>query len=140
MLAGGRSARARLLEAADREITRCGLEDIAHVPACELSTGQGRLVELARALAADYRFLLLDEPSSGLDKGETEGFGLIVSEIVVERGIGVLLVEHDMALVRQICTYIYAMDFGQLIIHGEANAVLESDAVRNAYLGTEAAV
>jgi ABC-type branched-subunit amino acid transport system ATPase component len=136
-LIGSRKIRARVLRAADAEIERCGLTKIASTPASELSTGQGRLVELARVLAADYKFLLLDEPSSGLDKAETEHFGLIVSESVAERGIGVLLVEHDMALIRQLCSYIYVLDFGELIYEGESAEVLTSETVRSAYLGTE---
>jgi ABC-type branched-subunit amino acid transport system ATPase component len=119
------------------EIERCGLSDISSTPASELSTGQGRLVELARVLAAGYRFLLLDEPSSGLDKTETEHFGQIVAEAVAERGIGVLLVEHDMALIRQLCSYIYVLDFGQLIYEGLSEEVLASKTVRDAYLGAE---
>ena len=62
-----------------------------------LSTGQRRLVELARACAGGYRLLLLDEPSSGLDRDETERFGEILRPMVDERGLGILLVEHDMA-------------------------------------------
>jgi ABC-type branched-subunit amino acid transport system ATPase component len=136
-LLGSRKVRAHVLRAADMEIERCGLSDISSTPASELSTGQGRLVELARVLAAGYRFLLLDEPSSGLDKTETEHFGQIVAEAVAERGIGVLLVEHDMALIRQLCSYIYVLDFGQLIYEGLSEEVLASKTVRDAYLGAE---
>jgi ABC-type branched-subunit amino acid transport system ATPase component len=137
LILGSRKVRAQILQAAEREIERCGLNQMADTPAGELSTGQGRLVELARVLAADYRFLLLDEPSSGLDKAETEHFGAVVADAVVERGVGVLLVEHDMALIRQLCGYIYVLDFGQLICDGPADQVLASEAVRDAYLGTE---
>jgi ABC-type branched-subunit amino acid transport system ATPase component len=136
---GRRGERARILRVVDVEIDRCGLGDLADVPAALLSTGQARLVELARALAAGYPFLLLDEPSSGLDKNETEQFGRIVMQAVVDRALGILVVEHDMALVRQICDYVYALDFGQIIIHGAVGEVLNSDAVRAAYLGSEAA-
>jgi ABC-type branched-subunit amino acid transport system ATPase component len=136
-LAGSRRTRRQVLRAADREIERCGLSRLAGLTASELSTGQGRLVELARVLTADYAFLLLDEPSSGLDKAETEQFGKIVSEVMTERKVGVLLVEHDMALIRQICSYIYVLDFGNLIYEGESTEVLASETVRDAYLGTE---
>src|SRR5205085_356649 len=104
-----------------------------------LSTGQRRLVELARALAGDYRFLLLDEPSSGLDVGETEQFAAILSGVVEREGIGILLVEHDMALVRAVCSYIYVLDFGRLIYEGTAADVLSAEIVKAAYLGSEAA-
>jgi ABC-type branched-subunit amino acid transport system ATPase component len=137
LILGSRRVRAQILQAAEREIERCGLTQMADMPAGELSTGQGRLVELARVLTADYRFLLLDEPSSGLDKAETEHFGAVVADAVAERGVGVLLVEHDMALIRQLCPYIYVLDFGQLICDGPADQVLASEAVRDAYLGTE---
>jgi ABC-type branched-subunit amino acid transport system ATPase component len=137
LMFGSRKARAQILEKADAEMERCGLSLLAELSADELSTGQARLVELARVLTADYRFLLLDEPSSGLDRGETEHFGEIVANVVAERGVGILLVEHDMALVRQLCTYIYVMDFGRLLCHGPAEEVLASKAVRDAYLGTE---
>jgi ABC-type branched-subunit amino acid transport system ATPase component len=136
-LVGTRKVRAQILSAADREIYRCGLSEVAHKPVSEMSTGDCRLVELARILAAGFSFLLLDEPSSGLDKGETEHFGEIVSEAVSERGMGVLLVEHDMALIRQLCSYIYVLDFGELIYEGESTEVLGSSIVRDAYLGTE---
>jgi ABC-type branched-subunit amino acid transport system ATPase component len=119
-------------------IELCGLGGIARRPAAELSTGQRRLVELARAVASPFSFLLLDEPSSGLDVGETEEFGRILAEFIGSTGIGVLLVEHDMALVRRICSYVYVLDFGQLIFQGETNEVLSSDQVRAAYLGSEA--
>lgn len=137
LILGSRKVRAQILQTARGEMERCGLTEIAGVPAGELSTGQGRLVELARVLTADYRFLLLDEPSSGLDKAETEHFGRIVADAVAERGVGVLLVEHDMALVRQLCSYIYVLDFGRLLCDGPATEVLASPQVRDAYLGTE---
>lgn len=139
LFGGRRGERAGILRAAEREIDRCGLRNMADVPAALLSTGQARLVELARALAAGYPFLLLDEPSSGLDGNETEEFGRIVIEAVADRDLGVLVVEHDMALVRQICDYAYALDFGQIITHGVVAEVLGSDIVRAAYLGSEAA-
>jgi ABC-type branched-subunit amino acid transport system ATPase component len=137
-LIGSRRIRKQILQAADKEMERCGLTALANRQASELSTGQGRLVELARVLAAGFTFLLLDEPSSGLDKMETEQFGRVLAQSVEDRGFGVLLVEHDMALVRQICSYIYVLDFGELIYQGESKDVLASDVVRDAYLGTEA--
>ncbi|HEX3796946.1 MAG TPA: ATP-binding cassette domain-containing protein [Acidimicrobiales bacterium] len=136
-LFGSHRVRSEILRAADREIERCGLSHFARTPTSELSTGQGRLVELARVLAADFTFLLLDEPSSGLDKAETEHFGQVVAEVAAERHLGILLVEHDMALIRQICNYIYVLDFGKLIYEGESADVLSSDTVRRSYLGED---
>jgi ABC-type branched-subunit amino acid transport system ATPase component len=116
----------------------CGISSLAAKTVGDLSTGQRRLVELARALAGDFRFLLLDEPSSGLDVGETEQFAAILSGVVQREGIGILLVEHDMALVRAVCSYIYVLDFGRLIYEGTAADVLSAEIVKAAYLGSEA--
>jgi ABC-type branched-subunit amino acid transport system ATPase component/branched-subunit amino acid ABC-type transport system permease component len=104
-------------------------------PVDHLSTGQRRLVELARVLAGPFDTVLLDEPSSGLDPAETEHFGEILSRAVAERGLGVLLVEHDMALVQQTCAHVYVLDYGSMIFEGTAQQMLTADAVRAAYLG-----
>jgi ABC-type branched-subunit amino acid transport system ATPase component len=89
-------------------------------------------------MATPFRFLLLDEPSSGLDVRETERFGQIISEFVAETGVGILLVEHDMALVAKVCSYTYVLDFGNLIFQGPCAEVLSSETVRAAYLGSDA--
>jgi ABC-type branched-subunit amino acid transport system ATPase component len=119
----------------DLAIELCGLHELAARPAGALSTGQRRLVELARAIAGDFRLLLLDEPSSGLDHTESENFGRILRHVVDTLGTGILLVEHDIALVRNVCDYIYVLDFGALIAQGPAADVLASDIVKAAYLG-----
>jgi len=131
--------RSQVREAAEAAIERCGLGELARRPAGTLSTGQRRLVELARALAGRFSLLLLDEPSSGLDRGETEGFGEILNGVLSEREVGILIVEHDMALVMGVCRYLYVLDFGQLIFQGTPAEVQASEEVRAAYLGTEAA-
>ena len=123
---------------AEDAIARCGLAPLVDRPTADLSTGQCRLVELARAMASPFTFLLLDEPSSGLDAHETQHFASILRDLVERTGLGILLVEHDMALVRAICTDIYVLDFGKLIYEGETSEVLASDEVRAAYLGSEA--
>jgi ABC-type branched-subunit amino acid transport system ATPase component/branched-subunit amino acid ABC-type transport system permease component len=119
-------------------IDLCGLAGLEHAQAGSLSTGQRRLVELARCLAGPFGVLLLDEPSSGLDHAETEAFGRILRQVVDERGIGILLVEHDMALVMDICDDIFVLDFGTLIFRGTPEDVQGSPIVRAAYLGTAA--
>jgi ABC-type branched-subunit amino acid transport system ATPase component/branched-subunit amino acid ABC-type transport system permease component len=115
----------------------CGISSLANARAGHLSTGQRRLVELARALAGSFEVLLLDEPSSGLDRVETEAFGRVLKRAVRERGIAILLVEHDMSLVMDICEYIYVLDFGELVFEGTPSDVSSSDIVRAAYLGSD---
>ncbi|MDX6215397.1 MAG: hypothetical protein QOG99_981 [Frankiales bacterium] len=114
---------------------RCGITPLAKRTVGDLSTGQRRLVELARAIATPFSFLLLDEPSSGLDVSETEMFGKVLTDFVDSTGVGILIVEHDMALVSEICHQIYVLDFGKIIYQGTTHDALNSDLVRAAYLG-----
>jgi ABC-type branched-subunit amino acid transport system ATPase component/ABC-type branched-subunit amino acid transport system permease subunit len=113
----------------------CGITELAERQVGALSTGERRLVELARCLSGQFKVLLLDEPSSGLDTAESTRFGQVLRQVVTERGIGILLVEHDMRLVMAICKYIYVLDFGRLIFEGDPAAVAASAVVRTAYLG-----
>ena len=113
----------------------CGIPDLADRRAGDLSTGQRRLVELARCLAGPFNVLLLDEPSSGLDIEETRAFGDVLERVVRERGVGILLVEHDMALVMRLCDHIHVIDFGREIFAGPPDEVRASQVVREAYLG-----
>lgn len=124
--------------ATDEAMELCGITSLADLQAGSLSTGQRRLVELARCLAGPFDVLLLDEPSSGLDHTETTAFGALLQRVVAERGCGILLVEHDMSLVMDICSYIYVLDFGQILFDGSPDAVRRSTLVRQAYLGAEA--
>jgi ABC-type branched-subunit amino acid transport system ATPase component len=136
-LAGSRRTTAAVRRTVDKALDVCGIGDLASRPAGTLSTGQRRLVELARAYAGDYRLLLLDEPSSGLDPAESERFGAILRRIVDERGLGILLVEHDMALVMTVCEYLFVLDFGCLIFAGTPAETRRSPIVRAAYLGAD---
>ena len=121
---------------ADRLLERVGLTAVADVPAGSLPTGQGRLVELARALATEPKLLLLDEPASGQDDQETEYFSELLKQLAGE-GIGILLVEHDMALVMAVCDYLYVLDFGRLLAEGTPAEVRRHPDVLAAYLGRE---
>jgi branched-chain amino acid transport system ATP-binding protein len=112
-----------------------GLTDVADFMVGTLPTGTARLVELARALAAGPKLLLLDEPSSGLNEEETEDMARLLRRLVKD-GLGVLLVEHDMAFVMGTCEYIYVLDFGKIIAHGVPAMIQADPAVQAAYLGT----
>jgi ABC-type branched-subunit amino acid transport system ATPase component/branched-subunit amino acid ABC-type transport system permease component len=124
--------------ALDEAIALVGLDTIRTKQTGLLPTGQRRLVELARTLAGSFEMLLLDEPSSGLDHTESAHFGDILRAVVNERGVGVLLVEHDMALVRQVCNQIYVLDFGIQIFEGSVEQMRSSKIVQAAYLGNDA--
>jgi ABC-type branched-subunit amino acid transport system ATPase component/branched-subunit amino acid ABC-type transport system permease component len=137
-LIGRRGDARRVSTATTHALELCELEALAGTRAAELSTGQRRLVELARCIAGPFGMLLLDEPSSGLDAAETARFGRILERVVDERGLGILLVEHDMSLVMKCCRYIYVLDFGQLIFEGAPDEVRASPVVRAAYLGDQA--
>lgn len=118
-------------------LATCSIGDLASRRVSDLSTGQRRLVDLARCLAGDHDILLLDEPSSGLDPRETEAFAAILRRVVSERGVGLLLVEHDLSLVLEVCSQLYVLDFGELLFQGTPEDVTRSDVVRAAYLGEQ---
>jgi len=136
-LAAPRPEKQEALAATHRALELCGIADLADRQAGALSTGQRRLVELARCLAGPFDLLLLDEPSSGLDRAETAFFAQTLQRVVAERGCGILLVEHDMSLVLRVCTNIYVLDFGRMIFEGTPAEVSASPIVRTAYLGSE---
>ena len=138
-LLSSRAERTEVAQAAAEAMDLCGLGPIARQRAGALSTGQRRLVELGRALAGAFTILLLDEPSSGLDRVETERLGTILQEALGGRDLGILLVEHDMELVMRICEHVYVVDFGEVIFEGSTEEVRASDEVRAAYLGAEVA-
>ncbi len=111
-----------------------GIGDIADQMVGTLPTGTARLVELARALATKPKLLLLDEPSSGLNGAETEAMADLLRRLAAD-GLGVLLVEHDMAFVMSTCEFIHVLEFGQIIATGTAPEIQKDAAVQAAYLG-----
>ncbi|GAA2223424.1 ATP-binding cassette domain-containing protein [Micromonospora olivasterospora] len=130
---GERSVVAAATESA---LELCGIAALAEVPAGNLSTGERRLVEVARCLAGDFDVLMLDEPSAGLDHAESDRLRAVLERVVQERNCAILLVEHDMAFVMQVCDYLYVIDFGKPLFEGTPAEVAASAVVQAAYLGS----
>jgi branched-chain amino acid transport system ATP-binding protein len=133
---GRRAAEGRRL--VDETLRRLDLMRIADQKTASLPTGLGRMVELGRALCTEPRLLLLDEPSSGLDHSETDHFRDVLISSTRERGVSVLLVEHDMRLVMEVCDHLTVLDFGKRIAAGRPEVVRKDPKVIAAYLGTAA--
>jgi len=93
------------------------------------------VVELGRALASGPKLLLLDEPSSGLNAEETEEMSFWIEDITQELGITVLMIEHDMALVREVSDRVLALNYGRIIAEGDVESVQVHPEVVRAYLG-----
>jgi branched-chain amino acid transport system ATP-binding protein len=121
-------------DSVDRLIELVGIGAYADSRADTVPTGVARLVELARILAIEPDLMLLDEPSSGLDPGETEQLGRLLRTLV-DDGRAVLMVEHDMDLVMSVCDWIYVLEFGSVIAEGTPADIRASRIVQTAYLG-----
>jgi ABC-type branched-subunit amino acid transport system ATPase component len=111
-----------------------GITALADQSVAGLPLGTSRLVEIGRTLVREPEVILLDEPCSGLEHGETQRLAETL-EVVRDHGIALLLVEHDVSLVMRLSTQVYVLDFGELIATGDAETVRTDPRVRAAYLG-----
>jgi branched-chain amino acid transport system permease protein len=136
MLRGNRAEEQRLFKEAQRQLERIGMGEYLHELAGNLAMGPQRLMEIARALCADPALLLLDEPAAGLRHKEKQALADVLRQLKSE-GMSILLVEHDMDLVMQICDHLVVMEFGTLLTQGTPEHVQQDPLVRAAYLGTE---
>jgi branched-chain amino acid transport system permease protein len=127
----GRERRAR----ARATLEEVKVTEFASRIASELSFGIRRKVEIARALAAEPRFLLLDEPAAGVPEAEREGLASMIAGVAAQRGLGVLVIDHDLSFVTAICRHIVVLDAGSVIARGTPQAVADDPAVISAYLG-----
>jgi len=116
-------------------LDRVGLRDVADERTDTLPTGLARLCELGRALASRPRVLLLDEPASGLSDHETRGFVALLRALASE-GMAILLVEHDVGLVMEVCARVHVLNYGALLAVGTSVEIRRNQSVLDAYLGS----
>jgi len=129
---------ARALDArVDELIELMGLGAFRQKLTGELSTGTRRIVDLACILAQEPRVLLLDEPSGGVAQKETEALGPLLLRVREHTGCAILVIEHDMPLLRSVCDRMVALELGGVIAEGTPDEVLSHPAVIESYLGTD---
>jgi len=130
--------RASVSDEMARAIEVFKLGDVLHKRPNELPYGQRRLVAIARAVAAEPSVLLLDEPAAGLSETERAELAELVRHLARDRGLAVLLIEHDVPLVMSLCEEVVALDFGRVIARGRPDEMRNDPAVIASYLGAEA--
>ena len=136
MLATNKAEEQRFMKEAQHQLERIGMGNYLHELAGNLAMGPQRLMEIARALCCDPALLLLDEPAAGLRHKEKQDLIKVLRQLQSE-GMSILLVEHDMDLVMDVCDHLVVMEFGTLLTQGTPAEIQASPAVRAAYLGTE---
>ncbi|WP_132030792.1 ABC transporter ATP-binding protein [Aquabacter spiritensis] len=129
-------ARSKAGREAEKALVFFGLEKVRDRPARELPYGTQRKVEMARALTANPRLLLLDEPIAGMSHEEADELRHLLMRLRAD-GLTILLIEHDMTFVMNLCDRIHVLDFGRQIAHGTPEAVRTDPAVLDAYLGAD---
>jgi branched-chain amino acid transport system ATP-binding protein len=133
-----RRAELRHREKVEEVIAFLGLERYRDTLIANLPYGVRKVVELGRALCIEPKLLLLDEPSSGLNVEETEGMGFWIEDIKKDLGVTVIMVEHDMNLVRMVSDRVMALNYGKVIALGTPSEVQSHPEVVRAYIGGEA--
>ena len=136
MLGTNKAEERRFMKEAQHQLERIGMGKYLHEQAGNLAMGPQRLMEIARALCCDPALLLLDEPAAGLRHKEKQDLIKVLRQLQSE-GMSILLVEHDMDLVMDVCDHLVVMEFGTLLTQGTPAEIQASPAVRAAYLGTE---
>lgn len=126
----------RIREEAQHWLEFVGIADLADVTAANLPFGKGRMLEIARAMACKPRMMLMDEPAAGLNSQETVGLAELIRRIR-DLGVTVVLVEHDMELVMDICDRIVVLNLGQKLAEGTPREIQENHEVIAAYLGDD---
>jgi branched-chain amino acid transport system ATP-binding protein len=130
-------ARPDAIGEAERVLAWLGISHLANTIAGALPYTDERRVAIGRAIMGTPRYLLLDEPAAGMSEHESHELAAIIRRIAGELNVGVLLIEHNIGLVLELCERIFVLDSGEIIEVGPPAQIRDSDAVRHAYMGTQ---